>query len=75
MSLKVMNKMTLGERIDRAVAAVTGDLSLLFSLYSARILVRLTLRRRDRERAKAHAARRKQFGRATDELLPQRSVR
>ena len=62
-------------RLESAVAAIVGDLSLLASLYAARVVVWYTLRRRDGERAKAHAARRKQFGRAPDELLPQRPVR
>ena len=53
----------LAERIERALAAIVGDLSLLVSLCAARVIVWRTLRRRDVERAKAHAERRKQFGR------------
>jgi hypothetical protein len=55
----------LGERVERAVAAIAGDLGLLVSLYTARVIVWLTLRRRRSEWAKAHAARRKKFSPAT----------
>jgi hypothetical protein len=61
MSVNVTNKMTLAERFEKAVAATVGDLRLLVHLYTARVIVWLTLRRRERERAKSHAARRKQF--------------
>jgi hypothetical protein len=62
MAVRVDDKKTLTERVERAVAATVGDLRLLVHLYTARALVWLTLRRRERERAKAHAARRRQFG-------------
>src|ERR1043166_5687580 len=62
MVLKAGDKKTLTERIERAVVATVGDLRLLVSLYTARAIVWLTLRRREREWAKAHAARRRQFG-------------
>jgi hypothetical protein len=55
------NRKTLAERFERAVTVMVGDLSLLFSLYTARFLVWLTLRRRERARAREHAERRKQF--------------
>ena len=50
------NKRALAERVERAVAATVGDLRLLVHLYTARAIVWLTLRRREREWAKAHAA-------------------
>jgi hypothetical protein len=40
---------------------MAGDLSLLVSFYTARVIVWLTLRRREREWAREHAERRKQF--------------
>lgn len=61
MGVSVANKIRLGERVDRAVDAIVGDLTLLVHLYTARALVWLTLRRRDKEWAKAHAARRRRF--------------
>lgn len=61
MSVNVTNKIRLGERIDRAVAAIVGDLCLLVHLYTARALVWLTLRQRGKGWAKSHAARRRQF--------------
>jgi hypothetical protein len=61
MAVKADDKKTLTERVERAVAAAVGDLTLLVHLYTARVIIWLTLRRREREWAKAHAARRRQF--------------
>jgi hypothetical protein len=52
------NSKGLAARVERALAAIAGDLSLLVSLYTARVMVWLALRRRETDRAKAHAARR-----------------
>ena len=55
------NRKTLAGRLERAVTVMAGDLSLLVSLYTARFIVWLTLRRREKEWAREHAERRKQF--------------
>ncbi len=64
MSVERKYERTLGERIERTVVVTAGDLSLFVSLCTARAMVWYTLRRRDRQRAKECAARRKHFGRA-----------
>jgi hypothetical protein len=51
----------LAERVERAAVAIIEDLSLLVSLYTARVIVWHTLRRREREWANGHAERRKKF--------------
>jgi len=58
------NRKGLAARVEKALAAIAGDLSLLVSLYTARVMVWLALRRRQTDWAKAHAARRRQFKRS-----------